>query len=541
MKKAFALYVLLLAMAASFAVPRPVSAHASLIEAVPAEDSRLAGPPAKVTLTFSERVENKLFSIRVLDRRGKAISQAKATISNNGRELSLDLPDAGAGVYTVSYSVISADGHPVSGAYVYTVGQPEPGGGGTAPIPDAGGNSARLSRDMSVADMLAFASRIAYYASLIGLAGWVLWRAWRRSQPEDEAARTNDAWSLALKRMFLLALIAAIGLQLKNYVPQPNADNVLALFFHTSVGLSWTVSLALALASFPLLHRNRWIDSLWIGLLLGAKTASGHAYGLASDRTALALDFVHLAAAAIWAGGLLHLVAHRKRPAWIAAFLPAFSFAALCSMLILALSGAFLTLAFVPNVAYVLYTQWGTVLLIKIALVVLVAAIGAAIRIALKKQASTAFARLVRVDFALMTAVLSIVGVLTFLNPQPANEPLAWHVMGTKQHMSAVIKPNAPGPNTFTVHVWMPEQSAAPKRVELLLTRTSGGDRAPVEVPLEPLAIDDALKSLYAGFTMYSYGAQGAQLSLPGKWNVQVRVMDANDDETVYDKEMRIY
>ncbi|WJH35010.1 copper resistance protein CopC [Paenibacillus sp. CC-CFT747] len=101
-----------------------VSAHAGLTKAVPEADSQMEESPPRVELTFNERIEEKLFTLKVIDEIGRSVTPNKPVINSTHTSLTLDLPQLHKGIYVVSYHVISADGHPVDGSYVITVGPP---------------------------------------------------------------------------------------------------------------------------------------------------------------------------------------------------------------------------------------------------------------------------------------------------------------------------------------------------------------------------------------------------------------------------------
>ena len=103
--------VLLGILAVGLLFPASVFAHAQLSQATPEPDSNIQQAPEQVRLTFNERMENELYAIKVLDSDGESVRDRIAEMSVNQRELSLQLPDLDDGVYTVSYNIISADGH----------------------------------------------------------------------------------------------------------------------------------------------------------------------------------------------------------------------------------------------------------------------------------------------------------------------------------------------------------------------------------------------------------------------------------------------
>ena len=155
----------------------------------------------------------------------------------------------------------------------------------------------------------------------------------------------------------------------------------LRLFTRTSVGITWLALIVLSAAGLLLINRSIWLRGAWALLLLSQEAWSGHAAAVDSRWAAVTLDLIHLAASALWAGGLILLLVlwygERKEAG---RFGSRFSTAALISLAVLTLSGILLTLMLVSNLRYVLMTPWGILLLVKTALVVLVIVTGALIR-----------------------------------------------------------------------------------------------------------------------------------------------------------------
>ncbi|WJH35009.1 hypothetical protein N6H14_02445 [Paenibacillus sp. CC-CFT747] len=396
-----------------------------------------------------------------------------------------------------------------------------------------------MSWSMSPGEFFKMASRFLYYAALLAMTGFVLWMTRFREGIREIRDRMRQ-WSLGLQRVHLISLMLLIYTHYADLLGEDGGlQDLLGLFTGTTVGLSWLASLTLSLLGFVLLHRKPWLNLLWVAALIGVKSVNGHAMAFEPQGVLVLLDAVHLAAAALWAGGLVVTLAFWKQKGFLLLFLKRFSRAALGSILLLALSGILSTFLFLPKISYVLYSQWGILLLVKAGLVVMIAVTGALIRSSLRKRGVNGAGVLLKVDLSLMAVILGVVALLTYLAPVPPNEPLAWHVMGTKQHMSAKITPNIPGTNTFTVKVWLPEQMGPPKQVILRMINNDDPSIAPIEVPVKPY--DD--KEIDTSFDMkrYSYKAEGPYLPFAGSWTVQVRVLDSQDDEIPYEKIMRVY
>lgn len=518
-------------------------AHASLIRAVPEPNGRVAEPPGSIVLSFNERLERELYYIKIFDEIGRPAAKEEASLSADQRELALALPELSDGLYTVTYHVISADGHPIRGTYVLVVGD-QPGRGDPAARESSLHEGHAIGADMSAETMLQFLSRMLYYVSLVSVLGWVIWGAFLRAARGDPAER-HRRWSVSFQRAHLLLLAVMIGTHYRELLGDLGWERLPALFTGTRIGLYWLISLALSFLGFVLLHRRAWLDLAWAAGLTAAKSASGHAVAIAPALLGAGLDAVHLAAAAVWAGGLWQLVLYWKQEkAFAERLLPRFSTVALASLALLAVTGAAGTLLILPSPRYLLYSQWGIVLLVKLGLVLLVTAAAGFIRAAMRRKREDRLRRWLKADFGLMAAVALTVGMLTYVSPVPPNEPLYWHEMGETIHMTTKISPNVPGvDNSFSVQVWLADSKAPPKQVILKLTALERPELAPIEVPLQPDATAEA-DSYFVGadqMSQYTYRHTGPLLPYPGEWTVEVRVMDRMDDETVYRREIRLY
>lgn len=112
--------LLALAAAVCMVLYGPVSvasAHAELLASNPAAGATVAAPPAAVTLTFSDEIDPKFVRVAVTTPAG----EATAPVTTSGPTVSIAVPGRGPGAYRVTYRVVSADGHPISGRLDYTV------------------------------------------------------------------------------------------------------------------------------------------------------------------------------------------------------------------------------------------------------------------------------------------------------------------------------------------------------------------------------------------------------------------------------------
>ncbi|MCY9715115.1 copper resistance CopC/CopD family protein [Paenibacillus larvae] len=529
--------------------PQMTYGHASLLKAEPEQNSVIKEPPGRISLTFNERLEDGLYYIKVLDQNGKSATDNQAVLSSDRTGLELQLPKLKDGIYVVSYHIISADGHPVSRSYPITIGEtaqnnaPPSGQQGNTPNSGGhhhgGGTSGQLIQNLS---------RGLWYFTLLSLAGWLIWL--RMSGVEPGSFRKElSFWTLNLQRAHLVALLLVISTHLETLLGEGGLADLGTLIVRTSVGLSWLITFILSLTGFVLLGRNKWTDIAWVLALLITKGSTGHAAVYTPRPVTIASDCIHLIAASFWTGGLLlAFVLWRKQKELVLPYLSRFSKTAFISILILAATGILSTFLFLPSFRYLLYTTWGVLLLVKSGLVLIVIIVAAFIRMYMKNKGERSLKQWLRVDFTLMLGIIGIVGFLTYTSPTPSNEPLYWHEMGEQIHMTASITPNVPGVNKFMTKVWLPESMGEPKRVQFILKykekRNVTGDGeeglAPIEVPLN--RTEQSEKDIsFPGFKLYSYKAEGAFLPFDGKWEVEIRVMNPHDDETVYRKEIQLY
>lgn len=177
----------------------PVSAHAALTGSDPQQGSVVQEAPDQVSLTFSEKVAMSDGSVRVYDPKGKEADTGEVTdLGGNSYAVGLHsgLPD---GTFTVTYQVVSADSHPVSGAFTFSVGAPSKT---TVAVPEqeVGGGV--------VGGLYGFARYLSYagFILLVGGAAFVL-ACWQRGAGVRPVQRLVVSGWLALTTATLAMLL----------------------------------------------------------------------------------------------------------------------------------------------------------------------------------------------------------------------------------------------------------------------------------------------------------------------------------------------
>ncbi|TQE15167.1 ABC transporter [Streptomyces ipomoeae] len=112
------------------------SAHAALVSTDPAQNSVVARQPSAVTLTFGEGMTLPADSLRVFDPAGRRVDVGTPGHAGGRAETArVALRDGLAdGTYTVAWQAISADSHPIGGAFTFSIGAPSASSVSLAPL-----------------------------------------------------------------------------------------------------------------------------------------------------------------------------------------------------------------------------------------------------------------------------------------------------------------------------------------------------------------------------------------------------------------------
>lgn len=100
-------------------VAAPATAHAGLTSSNPEEGATLDALPSEIVLEFTEEITTPAFVV-VTDPDGSALQTGDPVIDGATVRQRID-PATQAGLHTIAYRVVSADGHPVQGHVRVTV------------------------------------------------------------------------------------------------------------------------------------------------------------------------------------------------------------------------------------------------------------------------------------------------------------------------------------------------------------------------------------------------------------------------------------
>jgi len=101
------------------------NAHSYMVTSNPKNGSTVSTLPTKVALTFNENLlvvkGRKPNAISISHRAGVPIRQGVVSVNENELTVPITSSQRIHGIITVSYRVVSADGHPVNGSFFFTV------------------------------------------------------------------------------------------------------------------------------------------------------------------------------------------------------------------------------------------------------------------------------------------------------------------------------------------------------------------------------------------------------------------------------------
>lgn len=508
------------------------SAHATVTGSSPADGSNLPTTPSTVSVTFDEAVTLNPGFLRVIDANGTGVDTGHATVSGDGRTISVGMPTGlptRAG-YLVSFRIVSADGHPVAGSIGFTVG-----GGAPLSLSVVGPQTSPL-----VEGFLDAGAALGFIGFAVAGGAWLV--------VSRRAGVLDSRRARVVVRAGLLLAIAGSAVQLLLHGPYVagtgTTDSAWALLADTvrsAFGISHLVVLACLLGLLALgrvIERMteplqsaqiRWVTAaaaLWV-VALGALASAGHA----RVRTPVWLGFpstvVHLVAVTTWVGGLVVLLAiivPRPDPAAVV-LVRRLSRVALWCVLAIAVSGVVQAWLETSSWSALVDTTYGRLVIVKAALFLGLVGLGALARRALRTDEPV---RTVRrgmvVEAVVMAAVLAVTAVLVSEPPARTayTEQIAARPASTTVQLDAgrsavvTVTPARRGPVGITVQLRGLSEVDSLTLSALQPARGVG----PVAVDLE-----------WQGGGRFT--ASGVVLPVPGTWVFTVTVKVSTFDAVV--------
>ena len=579
--------ILLTALALALAAAGPAQAHALLEGTSPERGAVAKRAPGEVVLRFSEPVEIAFGAVRVFGADGSEVQQGEP-FHPGGRddEVAVRLRDGVEdGGYTVTYRVVSADSHPVSGGFVFSVG--DEAAAPAASVADLLGDQ-KAGPVTSVAFGVARAVEYGAIALALGVLA-VLLLVWlpalRATAGAGEAWRAAAAAFAARARTLLLAAagagavaaLAALALQAATAEGASlwSAFGGVRDVLDTRFGVFWGLAIiawsavglfaavrpqavpalrpaTVGAAGSALPGPGPWTWALAVPVLALALLPGLGGHASVQDPVAVLLpaNVVHVLAAGAWIGGLTVLVAAlpaatrrleaADRTRVLSAVVGRFSGLALIAVALLLAGGIVQSLLELGAVNDLWDTAFGRAIAIKAVLVAVLLGLGALNRRrtlprlarAAEEGASPGGAgvllrRTLRAEVALGVAALAVTGALAGYPPATALSagPFSDSANLGPARAELTVEPARAGANE--VHVYLFDRSDgrqydAPKELRFEASLPGKG--------IEPIE----LEATKAGPGHYVVGA--AALAPAGDWRLELiaRVSDFDELRATY-------
>jgi copper transport protein len=507
-------------------------AHASLISAEPADGAVIALPPERLILIFNEPISP--LALQLIDPAGQ--TTALTELAQHDATLIAKVPRRlGQGTHTLSWRVISADGHPVGGTVMFSVGHAD------ARPPAVSATAADWPLRIAI-----WTARLALYVALFAGVGGALFAAWiAKARPLPGA---GEKIILAMLWGGLVVLPVSVGLQGLDALGVPLSS--LFLFavwkagFDTTYG--WTAMLALAglLAALVSMrtHGNA-ARLLSLAALIGvglALAASGHASSATPQSLMRPAVFLHVAAVAFWIGSLWPLAATQHGAATPARqALCRFSRIIPWAVVVLLVSGGVLAVVQIAAVEALWTTAYGYVFLAKMAAVLLLFALAGINRFLLTPRleagdamAVRGFRRSVGMEIAVALVILAIVAIWRFTPPPralaaAASAPTFIHFHAQAAMANVVLDPGRVGRSSATIRISdADDEPMTPKAVTLVFSQPAAG--------IEPMRRDAA----YAGDS--TWRVDDLLIPAPGRWHLGIEILVSDFEKITIEDDIQI-
>jgi copper transport protein len=406
--------VLVIAVATVLGGATPASAHPTLLFTDPAADTAVPTSPSVISLVFGEAVTIGPHALAVLDSDAHPGPTGPASTARDGTVVTARLTGVlPPGTYLVRWQVTGSDGDLVDQEFRFAVG--------TA-ISAAGTSSGAqpISWGDAVLRWLLFAGLAVAVGGVIGERFTISARA---EKPDLPPLRS---WVLPGA---LLGLAGVVGLAALLVIDTAAAS---VLWNGRAGQFLLTEALGLAVASGLAAVRSNRVR-VWAVLPLAVVAVTeglrSHA-NVAAPGWGAVLTGVHLAAVAVWVGALLQVVraalAWRREPPAVRWVLSGYARLAAWVFVVVIGTGTITALLLVPLSA-VLTSTYGQVLLIKLALVAVVAGVALAARRTFGHSGHDdrldRVRALTRVESSVLVAVLAGSAVLVSTPPASSQQP----------------------------------------------------------------------------------------------------------------------
>jgi copper transport protein len=500
-----------------------------LLYSVPAPSSVVPESPTQIQLGFSEAVEPDLSSVRLFDAAREEITLKHPSHGTNDRSvLTVNMPALSDGTYVVVWRATSVDGHPVEGAFPFSVGEStvQDGSGFVSRVLDSVAEKSPLGFPLAVSRFIAFAGLVLLLGSLS--------LSWGTRHLESERVIVAGLLGVVLSlfgavTIFLLQGAWVTGGGWKEVVTLSSTSEVVSTRLGTALAVR-VVFVLLWCAFIQHLRRKSWSRrSSIVGVVLTVGLAltfalSGHPAVEHSSLLFVPVDVLHLLAVGTWAGGLVVLtIARREITAGPHGGLVVgrFSQSATVALPLAIVTGVAQSLHLAGDMTTWSDSDYGRYLIGKAALAVVVVALGVRARRIVRAGRGSDLGWLIRTEAAIAVVVLVLTAGLVSTSPL-GDVPRTFTASLVENNVIADVSIVPPRTGAVEIHVVFSPPGGGITPVGDVRVRVELPSRG---VPHVPVPMSEIGPNHWSGSVQFPYA---------GDWTLEVLASPAANTQIRY-------
>ena len=524
-------------------------AHPFLVDSEPGQGQNAAVGTTQIIVFYSEAIEIDFSELKVFDSNGNKIDNMDTAYYEGESSLVITTPSLEDGIYTVTSKVLSKiDGHLVQAAIIFGVGETQV--------------DLSLLEAQEESEITFLPEAAARFPGIIGqtvvlgsvISGIVIWGTQRKRFGKESRDLVNQAYRFKFAKLTGISLVAVFAsnfiiLAVQTLRLETSPIDVI----DTAFGTTWLIRMIITIILLgiwfwmerkPHISPKKHIPMLTASLvLIFTTTMMGH--GAATELTApIILDYVHNLLASVWIGGVIFfgfvllptlasLDGIQKAKVTLA-MLPRYSGMITIALGILIITGPTLLWFLESDVASLTNSTYGSLIIAKIMLAIVLIGFGAFYQFKIQRQAERnlksgktfTFNKLSKPLKAEAMVGIALLGVVALLvnSSLPAGEIQTVDAQGITLGFSSTlfseqakfdvsVIPLGVGPNTISVLVSNVSGEPLPD-ISGLKIKVSNPQRniAPIEISITELKSND-------GTTRYE---GDATFGFAGTWEIEV-------------------
>lgn len=507
-------------------IPGIASAHAILESSSPEASALLTSSPKEIRLDFDEQVEDSLGDVRIYDSEQREVASSNTVRSSSDASVvTAEAPTLKNDVYVVVWRVVSADGHPLTGAFPFEIGTKSTGTSAALleEVLNRTETTSQLGNPMSILRLLGFLGLIL----LIGCVS-LLWRSPLLGNARVRKTLRYSSVFIAVSSLGLLLMQGpyAAGKSWGSLFDSVLIGDVmqtrlgLALFIRFICALAWGFIAVTAFASVTRLWRIGVVATSVITIATYA--TSGHQSAGTLPAVFVPLDMIHLAGISTWVGALLVLaVIYRDNEVDNEA--KRFSRMATWSMPLVVVTGVVQGLYLMGGISTITQTSFGKLLLAKTVLVACVVLLGSKARGRLEASKFSSISKIIRWESTVVVLVLTVTSLMVAQSPNSTTQS-STSFSATKVQNGIVaeltVVPATVGSAEVHVILTPPGGSLTPaKSVTVQFDLPSRG------IPPVPMKMTEIGPNHWIGIVQFPFS---------GAWNMNTRVSPAPNQTLLF-------